>query len=188
MDELGKPTNIRITAIENSSLELINLASWLYDIILLHDRLLLMRANPEQAILYSHFYYGRSSRKIHKEDRIRVDIIRKASPLIVEIAIPVTVVATAFFTIVHSLKIGVEAAGMIADWNQDRAIKRLQRENMELENEKLRAENISPEVKQAGLQIGITQNKALEMIGKDAKRLSSNAQLAIIDVEIIIKE
>jgi hypothetical protein len=178
------PYRIRITAVEVTPLELGNLTAFLYDLVLLHDRLLLILSDEyEYERHLTFFFYRRIGRPIRKPDRLQVKLITKQSPLAIELIIPATIaVAGLGWTLVQIIE-------KLADWKEDRAIKRLQRQNLELDAEckkrelqQLISENIRPKL----LQKYRGDAEAIEeRVVRDAIRLGTNEQVAVDKVETV---
>jgi hypothetical protein len=77
------------------------------------------------------FFYRR---KLKDEEKLRISIVRKESPLEFVILIPIT------YGILSVSKLFIENLKLIRDWNLDREIKELRGEQLTLQNELLRAE------------------------------------------------
>lgn len=82
------PQAIKIVAEEEGVLELDNLSSFLYDLVLLHDRLLLSLSDEYDYRYHSLFYfYRRRGRRIKKSDKLLVKLITKESPFMILVVI-----------------------------------------------------------------------------------------------------
>jgi hypothetical protein len=178
------PYRIKIIAVEEAPLELGNLTAFLYDLVLLHDRLLLILSDEYD---YKHhltfFFYRRTGRPIRKSDRLQVKLITKESPFAIELIIPAAVaIAGLGWTLVKMLE-------KLADWKEDRVIKRLQRRSLELDIERKEwelRELIRENVRQKLLKRYPGEAEEIEeRVVRDAVRLGTNEQLAIDKVETL---
>lgn len=178
------PYRIRITAVEEVPLELGKLTAFLYDLVLLHDRLILILSDEYD---YRHhltfFFYRRTGRPIRKSDRLQVKLITKESPFSIELIIPAAVaVAGLGWTLVKIIE-------KLADWKEDRAIKRLQKQNLELDAERKKWELrqlIDENIRQKLFQKYPTEAKEIEeRVDRDVVRLGTNEQVAIDKVETL---
>jgi hypothetical protein len=178
------PYRIRLTAGEESSLELVNLSSFLYDLVILHDRLLMLFSEEYNYPSYLSFYfYRRSGRPIKKFDRLQVRQVSKESPLTVELLIPAAIGVAAFsWTLIQILE-------KLADFRNDRAIKGLNRRNLELDvarKEIELRELVERELESVLYRKYSNQTQqVVDAIVKDTIRLDKNGQLAIEKVEVL---
>ena len=175
------PYRIRITAIEDAPLELGSLTVFLYDLVLLHDRLLLILSDEydyrRHLTLSS---YRRAGRPIRKPDRLQIKLITKESPFAAELIIPAAAVVG--WTLVQIVE-------KLVDWKDNRAIKRLQRRSLELgvELREPRREYIGRKLLQ---RYPGEAEEIEERVIRDAVRLGTNEQVMIDRVETLdtIKE
>lgn len=189
-NQIGKvPYRLRLTLTEvgEEPLTMLSLSAFLYDLLMLHDRLILLSSKYDYAYNPSWWFYGRQARlKIKPSDRLQVEIITRKSPFIVEILIPsAALCAGAALTFIKILE-------KRRDWDDDEAIKKLTRENLELDKvikmrrielselqrEKLESSRLPTELPHEEDEIEIS-------VVKDRKRLIDNEQLQITDVEIL---
>jgi len=172
------PYRIKITAVEEEPLELGNLTSFLYDLVLLHDRLLLILSDEyEYKSHLTLFFYRRGGRPVRKYDRLQVKLITKESPFSIELIIPAAAAAVGLaWTLTKIIE-------KWADWKEDRAIKRLQRRSLELDIQRkerelrqLISENIGTKLLQ---RYPREAQEIKERVVRDAIRLGTNEQLLI---------
>jgi hypothetical protein len=185
----AKPCQIRITTIEMEPLELGNLTAFMYDLVLLHDRLLLILSDEyEYRYHLSPFFYRRTGRPVRKLDRLQVKLVTKKSPFIIELIIASTAAGLAW-TLIKILE-------KLTDWKEDRAIKRLERRKLELEVERLKLpahleDSELRDLVEESLGSALSRKhpktaKNIEnAVMRDAHRLGTNEQLAIDRVEIL---
>lgn len=172
------PHRIRIFTDEDSLLALENLSAFLYDLVLIHDRLFLLLSTDDTVKVPSGLaFYRRGGRPIDKSDKLRVSLITKDSPLSVELIVSAVLVGipTFAFTFMKILE-------KVADWNHDRAIKRVDRQIKEIELDQL----ISQETE--GILMKRHPDEAQEIknsLAKDVIRLHANEQLRIRRVEFL---
>jgi len=157
---------IRITATEDSTLALENLSSFLYDIVLVHDRLLLFfNGNYHFAALSGLPFYRRNRRPIDKSERLEISLINKQSPLVIEIAVATAILAWTLIQILRAL----------IDWKLDRQIKEEQLRKLILEN-----------IQQSNsLKLPDSYMEFERGLIKDIKRLGMNEQVNIKEVDDI---
>jgi hypothetical protein len=178
------PYRIKIIAAEEAPLELGNLTAFLYDLVLLHDRLLLILSDEYDYHQHLTFlFYRRTGRPIRKSDRLQVKLVTKESPFTIELIIAAAVaVPSVGLTLVKIIE-------KLADWQEERAIKRLERQNRELdirrkewELRKLIEHDVEPILSQKyPNEAGGIENA----IVRDTLRLETNEQLKIGKVETL---
>ncbi len=171
-----KTQPVRITIDEGSPLALENLSAFLYDLVLIHDRLFLLLSPDYKGKIPSGLaFYRRNRRPIGKSDRLQISLITKESPLLIEVIITAVLVGIPTFALTF-----IKILEKIRDWNDDKAIKKIDRLTKEIELHRL----IQEETERAQLQRN--PDEAIEIknsLVKDAIRLGSNEQLYIKKVE-----
>lgn len=182
IDYEKSPFWVRITAKEESSLELGNLSAFLYDLVILHDRLIMLLSEEYAYKNYLSFYfYRRSGRPIKKPDRLQVMRISKESPLSVDLLIPAAIAVPGLsWTLIQILE-------KIADWKNDRAIKQLGKRSLELDVARKEIE-FRQSVERDFTDIfshkySDQTQQIVDAIVKDALRLGNNEQITIDKVE-----
>lgn len=181
------PQAIKIVAEEEGVLELDNLSSFLYDLVLLHDRLLLSLSDEYDYKYHFKFYfYRRTGRRIKKSDKLFVKLITKESPFVILVVIGAAAsVAGLAWTLIRILE-------KLRDWKVDKEIKRLQKEDLLLDKH----------IKQQELRGLLKDYVGEKLYGKypdeveqiidltirDVLRLSENEQLQITEVETLETE
>lgn len=178
------PRAMKIIAEEKGILELDNLSSFLYDLVLLHDRLLLSLSDEYDYRYHSTFYfYRRTGRRIKKSDKLFVKLVTKESPFLILVVIGAAAsVVGLSWTLIKILE-------KIRDWEVEKDIKRLQRENLILDKH----------IKQQELRSLLEDYVAEKLLEKypdeieqildrtirDVLRLSENEQLKIAEVKTL---
>jgi len=125
------PRGVRLIFADYPNLELSWLSAFLYDLVLLHDRLVLVISHEYEKpdwLFRDNFFLRRIARSaIAPPDRIQVKLIRSASPMILELAFGVAVAAPSVaLTFIKVLE-------KIRDWNEDGRQKRLTSKQMEMD-------------------------------------------------------
>jgi hypothetical protein len=173
-----KPQHILITTDEAPPLALENLSAFLYDLVLIHDRLFLLLSTDYKGKVPSGLaFYRRKGRPIKKSERLQVSLITKKSPPLIEIIVPAILLgaptfAWTFFKILEK----------VADWNEDRAIKRIDRQIKEIELHRL----IREETEITLMQRHPDESEEIKnSLVKDVIRVDANEQLGIKRVEIL---
>lgn len=173
-----EPQRIRIFTHEESPLALENLSAFLYDLVLMHDRLFLLLSTDYKGKIPSGLaFYRRNGRPIEKPDKLQISLIIKESPILIEIIVPAILVGVPTFALTF-----IKILEKIADWNEDRAIKRIDRQTKEIELHRL----IQEETEFSSMQRHPAESEQLKnSLVKDTIRLSSNDQLGIKRVETL---
>lgn len=164
------PRIIRITADEESPLALESLSNFLYDIVLLHDRIHLLSYKSPYEIATGLPFNRRGGRPIKKSERLQVTFVSKESPLIIEI------VGSSVVAILGLIKI----VSLLADWNHDREIKKLTKEIKKAELRRIlrkEAKELRPNGHPDEIQ------KIEDILIRDVSRLDNNEQIKITKVE-----
>jgi hypothetical protein len=164
-----KPQRIRIIASEESALALENLSSFLYDLVLVHDRLLLFFNGDPSAARSGLSFNRRNGRRIQKSEKLQISLINKQSPLAIEV-----VIAAAFSTAMLASTL-IHILQTLADRKLDRQLK-------EEQLRKLIRENAQPNHPSQHLDSYIEFENSLV---RDATRLGANEQVTIEEVHII---
>lgn len=178
------PQTIKIMADEEGIIELDNLSSFLYDLVLLHDRLLLSLSDEYDYKYHSTFYfYRRTGRRIKKSDKLVVKMITKESPFVILVVIGAAAsVAGLSWTLVKILE-------KLRDWKVDKEIKQLQKDNLILDKYIKQQELRSLLEDYVGEKLLEKHPDEVEQIInstiRDVLRLSENAQLQITEVEAL---
>ncbi len=178
------PQAIKIMAKEEGTLELDNLSSFLYDLVLLHDRLLLSLSDEYDYRYHSSLYfYRRGGRRIKKTDKLFVKQITKESPFVILMVIGAAAsVVGLSWTLIKILE-------KLRDWKVDEEIKRLQRENLSLDKYIKQQELRSLLEDHVGQKLLEKYPDEVEEIInrtiRDALRLSENEQLKITEVKTL---
>lgn len=176
------PQAIKIVAEEEGVLELDNLSSFLYDLVLLHDRLLLSLSDEYDYRYHSSFYfYRRTGRRIKKPDKLFVKLITKESPFIILVVIgaaaSVVGLSWTFIKILEKLR----------DWKVDKEIKRLQKENLTLDKyiKQQELRNLLRDYVGQKLfeKYPDEMEQIIDLTIRDVLRLSENEQLKITEIE-----
>jgi hypothetical protein len=118
----NKPTRIRIITAEDSPLELSSLSSFLYDLVIVHDRLLMLSSNEYPIPRSGSYFYSRKRGSIKEKDRLQVTRITKESPTAIELMLPYAAYAATLTT--FSLTF-IRILQFFADRKEDRANKAL---------------------------------------------------------------
>ena len=173
-----KSHRIRIFTDEESPLTLENLSAFLYDLVLIHDRLFLLLSTDYKGKIPSGLaFYRRNGRPIKKPDKLQISLIIKESPTLIEIIVPAILVGVPTFALTF-----IKILEKIADWNEDRAIKRIDRQTKEIELHRL----IQEETEITLMQRHPAESEELKnSLVKDAIRLSANEQLSIKRIEFL---
>jgi len=173
-----KPQRIRITTDEDSPLALENLSAFLYDLVLFHDRLFLLLSTDYKGKIPSGLaFFRRKGRPIKKSDRLQISLITKESPLLIELIITSILVGVPTFALTF-----IKILEKLSDWNDDRAIKRIDRLTKEIELRRLIREETERTLLQRHPDEAIEIENSLV---KDAMRLGTNEQLGIKKVEAL---
>lgn len=182
------PYRLRLTLTEvgEDPLTMLSLTSFLYDLLVLHDRLVLFSSKYKYYYNPHWSFKNRSAReRISKSDRLQVELITKKSPFIIDILIPTAAVcAGTALTLIKILE-------KRRDWANDKDIKRLTKESLEMDVIKKRRD--------LGIEQQLDKNEYAQLftgaryekgdiedgILEDTKRIDSNEQLEITDIEIL---
>jgi len=160
----GIPRSFRITATEEKSLEVGNLSAFLYDLVLLHDRMLMSVSEKYDYRYPTYYFYSRNSRKrIEKSDRLQVKIIKRESPISLVLDIPAAI-ETAIFALLL-IKILRESVGVIRD-------RKAHEINMALQEERLDTAKIGKEAAEID-----RKNKILDSRIKRSQLQSTKADI-----------
>lgn len=178
------PQAIKIIAEEKGVLELDNLSSFLYDLVLLHDRLLLSLSDEYDYKYHSTFYfYRRTGRRIKKSDKLFVKLVTKESPFVILVVIGAAAsVVGLSWTLIKILE-------KLRDWKVEKEIKELHRNNLALDKhiKQLELRKLLEEY----VEIKLLQKypeEAEEIVNRtirDVLRLSENEQLKLAEVETL---
>ena len=178
------PQAIKIVAEEEGVLELDNLSSFLYDLVLLHDRLLLSLSDEYDYRYHSLFYfYRRRGRRIKKSDKLLVKLITKESPFMILVVIGAAAsVVGLSWTLIKILE-------KLRDWRVDKEIKRLQRENLTLDKyiKQKELQNLLKDCVGQKLfeKYPDEMERIINLTIRDVLRLSENEQLKISEVKTL---
>ena len=178
------PQAVKIIAEEKGILELDNLSSFLYDLVLLHDRLLLSLSDEYDYKYHSTFYfYRRTGRRIKKSDKLLVKRVTKESPFVILVIIGAAAsVVGLSWTLIKILE-------KLRDWKVEKEIKRLQKENLVLDKYIKQQELRSLLEDSVGEKLLEKYPDDVEQIIdrtiRDVLRLSENEQLKIAEVKTL---
>lgn len=178
------PRAMKIIAEEKGILELDNLSSFLYDLVLLHDRLLLSLSDEYDYKYHSNFYfYRRTGRGIRKSDKLFVKLVTKESPFIILLVIgaaaSVIGLSWTFIKILEKLR----------DLKLEKEIKELHRDNLALDKhiKQLELRKLLEEYVEIKLRRKYPEEveEIINRTIRDVLRLSENEQLKIAEVETL---
>lgn len=156
---------IQIFTDEDSPLELESLSAFLYDLVIIHDRLLLFSSYYDYQVPFGLNFYRRFGRRIDKEDRLQISLITTQSPIIIEIG-TAAVIATLFLTVLTIVQ-------KLVDRPLERKIKELEYRKLLREELKHHYPQVSPDLKE----------HFITWLLKDVLRLGLNKQIKIKKLE-----
>ena len=184
---------LTLTEVEQEPLTMLSISSFLYNLLVLHDRLILLSSRYDYAYDSSWWFYGRQARKrIKKADRLQVDLITRKSPFIIEVLIPA---AGVIGISLGSIWTFIQILEKLRDWDDDKAIKQLTRKHLESDvigrSPQRQLDELPPKkIEQEDdefltIEQEEVEEKIEDTIMKDTKRISDNEQLKITRVEIL---
>ena len=173
----GAPRVLRLTVSESTDLDLSFFSAFLYDLVVLHDRIALAMS-PEYEkprwLTEGRYFFSRRARSIiRRGDRLKLGHISRSSPLTVELVLAIAAgvpgAAIVFMKVLQKAR----------DWKEEGRMPRLKREDMELDVARKRLE-LSLILREAGVR---GDEEILEQVAEDVRRVISNQQVELLGVE-----
>lgn len=168
-----EPQRIRIFTDEDLPLALESLSAFLYDLVIIHDRLLLFSPEYNYQVPSGLNFYRRYGRKINKSDRLQISLITNKSPIFIEILVASASIVGLLWTVLKIVE-------KFQDWSDEKAIKRLDRKIKELQYRKLLREELEHHYPRLDRD---QKDYFIAMLLRDVLRLDMNEQVRIKKVE-----
>ena len=168
--------HIRIFTEEDLPLELEGLSAFLYDLVIVHDRLLLFSSYYDYQVPFGLNFYRRFGRRIDKKDRLQISLITSQSPIIIEIG-TAAAIATLFLTVLTIVQ-------KLADRPLERRIKELEYRKLLREELKHHYRQVPPDLKEHFvtwllkdvLRLGLNKQIKIEKLESESSQFSSDTE------------
>jgi len=159
---------IQILTDEDTPLQLENLSMFLYDLVIIHDRLLLFSPYYGYQVPFGLNFYRRFGRHIEESDKLQVSLITSQSPIFIEVVTNAADIATLFLAALEIAKLVQKVVGRPRQKRMDKLIYQLLTDELEHHYP-----HVPPHLR----------HQFIMRLSRDISRLCTNKQITIKKLE-----